>query len=184
MNKLVSFNDLKFFIREDLSQRKLKFKWILLINPLIRFHIALRFYEFLINRDSIWRHLFKIYYYRLSLKLGFSIPPNVFNYGLCIVHYGNIIVNPNSKIGKNCRIHVGVNIGGKAGFYSEAEAKNLCPVIGDNCYIGPGAKIFGSVKIANGCSIGANAVVNKSCSIEDSVLVGIPAKRLEKNEEN
>lgn len=184
MSKLVGFNDLKFFISKDLSQRKLKFKWILLVNPLIRFHIALRFYEFLINRNSIWRHLFKIYYYRLSLNLGFSIPPNVFDYGLCIVHYGNIIINPNSKIGKNCRIHVGVNIGGKAGFYSEEEAKKLCPVIGDNCYIGPGVKIFGPVKIANRCSIGANAVVTKSCNVEDSILVGIPAKRLEKNEEN
>lgn len=178
MNRIASFNDLIFFINEDLSQRKLKFKWVLLINPLIRFQISLRFYEFLINKNSIWRHLFKIYYYRLSIRLGFSIPPNVFDQGLCIVHYGNIIINPNVKIGKNCRIHVGVNIGGKAGFYSSDEAKRLCPIIGDNCYIGPGAKIFGPVKIANNCSVGANAVVTKSFEIDGSILVGIPAQRL------
>lgn len=181
MNKLIDFKDLKLFIDKDLSQRKLNFKWKLLINPLIRFQVCLRLYELLVNKKSIWRHLFKIYYYRLSIRLGFSIPPNVFDYGLCIVHYGNIVVNPNSKIGKNCRIHVGVNIGGKAGFYSIEEAKELCPVIGDNCYIGPGAKIFGPVKIANNCSIGANAVVTKSCVEENSILIGIPAKRL-KNE--
>lgn len=114
----------------------------------------------------------------MSIRLGFSIPPNVFDHGLCIVQYGNIVVNPNAKIGKNCRVHVGVNIGGKAGFYEPDIAKTLCPTIGDDCYIGPGAKIFGPVIVANRCSIGANAVVTKSCDIEDSVLVGIPAKRM------
>jgi serine O-acetyltransferase len=179
LRRIRSFSDLKFFIEEDFKQKKIKFKWILLIDPLFRFHLALRIYEFLINRGSIWRHVFKVYYYRLSIRLGFSIPPNVFDSGLCIVHYGNIIINPNSSVGKNCRIHVGVNIGGKAGFFTEEEAKNLCPIIGDNCYIGPGAKIFGAVKIANNCSIGANAVVTKSFSKEHSILIGIPARRLE-----
>lgn len=179
MNKINNYSDLKFFINKDLEQRKLKFKWALILNPLIRFQFSLRVYEYLINKNSIWKFLFKIYYYRLSIRLGFSIPPNVFDRGLCIVHYGNIIVNPNCRIGKNCRIHVGVNIGGKAGFYNQEEAKKLCPIIGDNCYIGPGAKIFGAIKIANNCSVGANAVVTKSFSEENSILIGIPARRLQ-----
>jgi serine O-acetyltransferase len=179
-----TFKDFKTFVFYDLAQRKMNFSIKVLINPLTRFHIALRFYEFLINNNSVFRFLFKIYFDRLSIRLGFSIPPNVFDYGMCIVHYGNIVINPNARIGKNCRIHVGVNIGGKAGFYAPDIAKTLCPIIGDNCYIGPGAKIFGPVIIADNCSIGANSVVTKSCSIEDSVLVGIPAKRIEKNEKN
>lgn len=184
MQTINTYKDFKYFVSKDFEQRKIKFRWRHLVNPIIRFQVALRYYELLVNKKSIWRHLFKIYFYRLSIRLGFSIPPNVFSYGLCLVHYGNIIVNPNARIGKNCRIHVGVNIGGQAGFYAPEIAKNLCPIIGDDCYIGPGVKIFGPVSIANGCSIGANAVVTKSFSKEGSVLVGIPAKRIVKNEKN
>lgn len=181
MNKINSYKDLKFFIAKDLEQRKVNIGAIVLLNPVIRFQVSLRFYELLINKKSVLRLPFKIYFNRLSIRLGFSIPPNVFDHGLCIVHYGNIVVNPNAKIGKNCRVHVGVNIGGKAGFYEPNIAKTLCPTIGDDCYIGPGAKIFGPVNIADGCSIGANAVVTKSCDIVDSILIGIPAKRSVKN---
>lgn len=184
MNMVKSFKDFKFFVLKDFDQRNLEFTPKALINPVIRFQIALRFHELLINNNSVLRLPFKIYFNRLSIRLGYSIPPNVFDHGLCIVHYGNIVINPNAKIGKNCRIHVGVNIGGKAGFYEPDIAKNMCPVIGDDCYIGPGAKIFGPVFVANKCSIGANAVVTKSCNIEESVLIGIPAKRLEKYEKN
>ena len=38
---------------------------------------------------------------KLSLKLGFSIPANVFGLGLSISHYGTIIVNAGAKIGAN-----------------------------------------------------------------------------------
>lgn len=182
MNKPRTITELKYFVLKDLEKRNTKLNLKIIFNPIIRFQISLRIYELLINRKSLLCYLFKIYFNRLSLKLGFSIPPNVFDYGLCIVHYGPIIVNPNAKVGKNCRIHVGTNIGGKAGFYAAEKAKRLCPKIGDNCYIGPGAKIFGPVIVANNCSIGANAVVTKSFSIENSILVGIPAKRLEKND--
>ena len=43
-------------------------------------------------------------------------------------------------------------------------------------YIGPGAVLFGEITIADGCYIGANAVVNKSFTEPNSVIVGIPAK--------
>lgn len=55
------------------------------------------------------------------------------------------------------------------------------PVLGDNIYIAPGAKIFGNIKIANRCRIGANAVVNKNCNIENATLVGVPAKIITKD---
>ncbi len=51
------------------------------------------------------------------------------------------------------------------------------PVLGDSVYLGPGAKIFGNVMISDGCKVGANAVVNKSCIQKDTVLVGVPAQR-------
>jgi serine O-acetyltransferase len=109
---------------------------------------------------------------RLSLKLGFSIPVNVFGPGLSIAHYGTIIVNEGAKVGTNCRLHAGVNIGTEAGYGNKA------PKIGDNCYIGPGVKIYGEIVIPNGTAIGANAVVNKSFSEENTAIAGIPARKI------
>lgn len=50
------------------------------------------------------------------------------------------------------------------------------PHIGNNVWIGPGAKLFGKINIADNCQIGANAVVNKTFDIPGSVIVGCPAK--------
>ena len=36
-----------------------------------------------------------------------------------------------------------------------------CPIIGDNVYIGIGAKIFGGLTIADNCIVSANSVVTK-----------------------
>lgn len=107
-------------------------------------------------------------YRRLSVKLGFTIPRNVFGPGLAIVHYGGIVVNEKARIGANCRIHPGTNIGASAG---SVEA----PQIGENVYIAPGAKIFGNIRIANNTAIGANAVVNKSFEVENMLIAGVPA---------
>jgi serine O-acetyltransferase len=105
----------------------------------------------------------------LGIKLGFTIPPNVFGPGLSIAHPGTIVVNPDARIGANCRLHVCVNIGTQAGEHSAV------PALGDNCYIGPGAKLFGSINIGNNVVIAANAVVNKN--FPDNVTIGgVPAK--------
>jgi serine O-acetyltransferase len=120
--------------------------------------------------------LHKLYYYfivirfhRRSLKLGVSIPINVFGPGLAIIHHNATIVSSSAKIGENCRIHACVNIGHQDG---------NAPKIGDNVYIGPGAKIFGGVKIADGIAIGANSVVNKSFLQQNISIAGIPAKKI------
>lgn len=103
----------------------------------------------------------------MSLKLGFCIPPNTFEGGLRINHYGLIVVNPEAKIGKWCDIHQGVNIG--MGY-------DGVPTVGNNVWIGPGAKIFGNITIADECAIGANAVVNKSFYEPRVTIAGIPAR--------
>ena len=45
-------------------------------------------------------------------------------------------------------------------------------MIGDNVYIGPGAKIFGNIRIGSNVAIGANCVVNEDIP-DDAVVVGI-----------
>ena len=94
----------------------------------------------------------KFRFHRLSIKLGFSIPINVFGPGLAIVHYGTIVVANGAKIGANCRIHEGVTIGATNGSSKAA-------IIGDNVFIGSGAKIIGEVRISSNVAIAANAVV-------------------------
>ena len=58
----------------------------------------------------------------------------------------------------------------------------MSPILGDNVYIGPGAKLFGKITIADNISIGANAVVTKSFEQENISIAGVPAKIIsEKN---
>ena len=112
--------------------------------------------------------------YRLkkkAMKLGFSIPLNCFGPGLRIVHRGTIVINGNTKIGANCTLHVCVNFGSKPG-----ETKS--PILGDNIYVGPGAKLYGDITIGDNTTIGANAVVNKSFPEGNTTLVGAPARSL------
>jgi serine O-acetyltransferase len=62
-----------------------------------------------------------------------------------------------------------VNIGTEAG-HSDA-----APRIEENCYIAPGAKIFGPILIGSNSVIGANAVVNKSFPEGNQSIAGVPA---------
>lgn len=106
--------------------------------------------------------------------MGWSIEPNTFGPGMCIVHYGTVVVNANSNIGKNARLQAGVNIGTNAG-------EQKAPQIGDNVYFGPGAKVFGDITIASNIAIASNAVVNKSFLDEGVTIGGIPAKIISYN---
>jgi serine O-acetyltransferase len=92
-----------------------------------------------------------------------------------------LILDPTTRIGKNCRIHMGVHIGGAATFVEPNMQSEYSPRIGDNVYIGPGAKIYGPVKIGNNCVIGANAVVTKSFVEEGLTIAGVPAKIITRN---
>ena len=144
-----------------------------------KFEKKMRVLEYYHNcrKDIIGRIIYqikRISYERYSVKLGFSIPINVFGPGLCIGHIGRIVINGNAHIGANARIHVGVNIGNYSKLGIDWRSDNT-PTIGDNVYIGPGAKLFGKITIGNDVAIGANAVVNKD--VPDHVTVaGVPAK--------
>lgn len=151
------------------------------------FEKTLRHVEYYTNIDNstvilrYWRRFICLLYRRklrrLSLKLGFTIPINVFGPGLSIAHIGTIVVNGNASVGANCRLHCCVNIGASGG---SGEA----PHIGNNVYIGPGAIIFGNITIANDVTIGANATVNRSCEKERVVLAGTPAAIVKENTNN
>ena len=78
-----------------------------------------------------------------------------------------IIINPEVVIGDNVKINQHVTIGGSG--------EKGCPVIGDNVYIGSGAKVLGGIRIGNNVKIGANAVVISDVP-DNSTAVGVPAR--------
>lgn len=175
--------ELKYFLDEDAKALKdYCCQTLLPISPFYidkeigRFQYLLRkceYYYSLKSRSPIVylkKYIYSWLFKKKSLLLGFTIPTGVFGPGLKIVHRGTIVVNGKCRIGKNCTINAGVNIGIKAGYPDEY------PIIGDNVYIGPGAKIFGKIKIADGCAIGANSVVCKDILTPNSIVVGIPAQ--------
>ncbi len=141
-----------------------------------RFLIALRHEEYHANnkglRHKILQKLWALVHYHYGLKMGWDIPINTFGKGLKINHFGLIIVNPNARIGDFCDIHQGVNIG------QHGDSQNDVPTIGDNVWIGPGAKLFGKIKIGSRCAIGANAVVDKSFESENITIAGMPARKI------
>ena len=141
---------------------------------------CLRHSEYYINNSiftqkasisSILKTFPAVYYYwklrRISYKTGFQIAPNCIGKGLQIWHYGYIIINPKVRIGDNLTIYPGVEIGHKI-------PGGGCPIIGDNCFIGAGAKIFGDIIIGNNVTIAPNAVVTKGVP-DNCVVGGIPA---------
>lgn len=171
LKKLLSFEKKNYFLkRTDYIKCKILREHEYYIWD---FQKELRREEYFIkNKKNIRRFFSHIKKNYLGVKLGFFIPANVFGEGLHIWHYGNIIVNGNAQIGKNCVLHGNNCIGnnGKEG--------NECPVIGDNVDIGTGATIIGGVYIANNIKIGAGAVVINSFEEEGITIAGIPAKKV------
>lgn len=108
---------------------------------------------------------------RLMYKFGISIPPDTkIGSGFYVGHFGGIFVSSQSIVGKNCNISQGVTLG-KA---NRGKNKGY-PKLGDNVYIGPGAKIIGAVNIGNNVAIGANCVVTRDVP-DNSVVTGVPGK--------
>ncbi len=87
-----------------------------------------------------------------------------------------IFISDMSKIGKNAVIFQQVTIGADRLIDSNNQGN---PTIGDNVYIGAGAKIIGNVKIGNNCRIGANAVVYFDMP-DNSVAVSAPTRLIQK----
>lgn len=141
-----------------------------------KFEILLRKLEYDTNcRKGLTAKLIRKYhgfrFHRLSVKLGFTIPVNVFAEGLSIPHYGTIVVHGNARIGKNCRLQEGVTIGATDGSHEAA-------IIGNNCYFGSGAKVIGAVTIADDVAVGAGAVVTGDILEPGTTWGGVPAKKI------
>jgi len=86
--------------------------------------------------------------------------------GFVILHSLGVVINTNVRAGRNLVIYHNVTLGAE---------RHKSPVLGDNVYIGAGAKVIGGVRIGSDVRIGANAVVTKDVP-DGATVVGIPAR--------
>jgi serine O-acetyltransferase len=109
----------------------------------------------------------KIYaHYGLEISVGADIGG-----GLYIAHPIGTVISVR-RMGRNCSIIAAVTIGMRNEW--------AFPVIGDNVFIGAGARVLGDITIGDNAVIGANAVVIRDIP-SSATAVGIPAKVIRKN---
>lgn len=171
-----SKDDLRYYLEQDRIALMKEGRPKLFRDEIWRFQIVLRKLEYMQNCcHSFWQRPLLLYYkfrfHKDSIKLGLSIMPNVFEEGLAIMHYGSIVVNGNAKVGKNCRVLECVNIGATGG-------SPKAPVVGDNVFIGTGAKLIGDITIADNIAVGAGSVVVHSFTEPGITIAGVPARKI------
>jgi len=96
-----------------------------------------------------------------------------FDQGFVIMHPVGVVINSKVVGGKNITIESGVVIG---------DEKGKAPLIGNNVFIGAGAKIIGGITIGDNVKVGANAVVVKDVP-SNVTVVGIPAKIIKNHQD-
>ena len=114
---------------------------------------------FMAGFTQAWIHLF----HGADLWVG-----NDYGGGLYIAHpVGSVIAA--QKIGENCSIIANVTIGMRNEW--------AFPIIGDNVFIGAGARVLGSIQVGDGAVIGANVVVIRDVPA-GATVVGVPAREI------
>jgi serine O-acetyltransferase len=172
---ILSLKDLRFYKSQDKKALGIKKGLSFLAHfsslDMYRYEKTLRNAEYFHNKKMrLVSALIRVKLYFRGRKLSLCIPLNAFGPGLALVHQG-INVNRNAKIGKNCRILTGAVIGTTSG---EVEA----PTLGNNVFVGAGAKIIGKVVVADDVCIGCNAVVTHDILTPGTTWAGVPAKQI------
>jgi serine O-acetyltransferase len=85
-----------------------------------------------------------------------------------VVRHGYSTILTAERIGANCFVHHEVTIG----WHDEGER---APRVGNNVYVGVGAKILGAITIGDNVRIGANAVVLDDVP-DNCTVAGVPAR--------
>lgn len=144
-----------------------------LVNPGFKYMVYFRLIQSLKSKKSFYPILLllKLKLLLMQRHYGIQIPSSVkIGEGFYIGHFGTIVVNSSAVIGKNVNISQGVTIG-----RSNRGKSQGTPIIGNEVYIAPGAKIIGGIRIGNNVAIGANAVVVDDVP-DNACVAGVPAK--------
>lgn len=167
--------ELEFYIMADRMMNKGYFKpslihrmkEFILSDYIMRYLMVMRnvsYYGHL--NGGVINRLLSIYnnyiFIRLGIKLGFSIGPYVFGYGLVIPHYGTIVA-------------YGKSIGNYAVLQTSTCITNRQRTFRNGLYLSTGAKITTGEDIGDGVTIAANSVVTKGEPLGFALLAGMPA---------
>lgn len=98
-----------------------------------KFQILLRKCEYFKNTNNNWSlHslVTRFRFHKMSVRLGFDIPMNVFGPGMKINHRGTLVINGNSRIGKWCDMHPGVCVGDNPYATEKGEKVSNVPLLG------------------------------------------------------
>lgn len=88
--------------------------------------------------------------------------------GFRIDHYGGILINSQSTIGRNVTVSKGVLLGG---------TESGAPTIGNDINCGVDVKIIGAIVLGDCMKIGAGAIVTRSFN-GGQIIAGVPARVL------
>ena len=159
------------------------------LNILNKYSLNNDAYRLLKYRRKIMRgyklisYYYKIKYNKICLRNNSFIPISaqigdniVFPHGLA-----GIFISQKAIIGDNCVIFHQVTIGSNNLKDSNGYG---APIIGNNVYIGAGAKIIGNVKIGDNVRIGANAVIVNDIPANATVVLDNPRIILHEKSKN
>lgn len=176
------------YIRSDIA---LKQKWFLkkeswfvrnirvYLEPGTIAAIVYRFGHWLINfKIPVVKQILLVFYILAKtfvvMAFGIYIPASAkIGKGFAIHNFSGIFI-PTTTIGENFIVFQGVTVGHVRGQAGKP------PIIGNNVFLGAGAKILGNLTIGNDVAVGANSLV--LTSVPDSCsVVGVPARIVSKD---
>lgn len=145
----------------------------LIVTPGFQYSYCLRHAQNATNKVSLffWVVLLRIMMYHTTIQIPYqtTIGP-----GLKFGHWGNIVINPQTIIGKNFSISNGCCIGNSSGKASGV------PVIGDNVVMNANSVICGGIRIGNNVLIAPGAFVNFDVP-DNCIVIGNPGRIIQRD---
>jgi acetyltransferase-like isoleucine patch superfamily enzyme len=159
--------------------------------------LLVRVYTILMRAEGMWALPIRQYLVGCILNQrleNVAIFPNVFiegwqslllgrnvslNRGCNLSCYGGVKIGDNVSIGHNCSI-ISTNHGfSDPNVPIRMQPSQYAPVtIGSNLWLGANVTVLAGVTLASGSVVAAGAVVARSCEEVDSIIAGVPAKRI------
>ncbi len=146
-------------------------------------HKLLKYRGKIMRGGKLISYYYKIKYNKICLRNNSFIPISaqigdniIFPHGIA-----GIFISQKAIIGDNCVIFHQVTIGSNNLKDSSGYG---APIIGNNVYIGAGAKIIGNVKIGDNVRIGANAVIVNDIPPNSTAVLDNPRVILHKKIKN
>lgn len=119
----------------------------------------------------LWMFLLRCCMFRTGIQIPYQTQ---IGEGLYIAHFGNIIINPGAKIGKNFTIAAGALVGFTLG-------KRIGhPTIGDNVRMCTNSMVIGNVRIGNNVLLAPGAFCNFDVP-DNCIVIGNPGKIIQRD---